>query len=225
MGSAAAQEGDDVIFGDDSDEDVGNLFNEQEAMKGLMYRQHFVPSGLFTIASPVIDFQPEAEEITDNVYSNYNTRTIRYVNPLNANVPLYPANEAQIGPYDERFGAVVDDDFVENDDFGDYQDDDDEEEIVVGDEPIEANGVDEEELRKLRPTIFALRQESTLFGDSDEIVTVEFSPIPEENEEAVYNRFQDEINTGPFDAAVTGPVGGGGDGATGNSSNTTTSGN
>ena len=212
-GTAGAQEGEnggDFIFGDDSDENVGNLFNEAEAMKALMFRQHFIPAGLFTVASPVVEFKPDVEEITDNVYSNYNSRTIRYITPVNSNVPFFPANDAALGPFDERLGFVADDDFVEEDDFGDFQDDDNREEIVVDDQPIEADGVDEQELRRLRPTIFALRRESSLFGDSEEIVTVNFSPIPEENEEAIYNRFQDELGLGgPFGPAAQGPVGGG----------------
>lgn len=211
VGTVAAQEDGDAIFGDDPDENPGELFVEAEAQKALMFRQDFVPAGLFTIVSPVIDAQPDVEEITDNIYSEYNTRTIRYVHPFTSNVPFYPAQAATIGPFEEQFGSVVDDDFVGDDDAGDFQDQDDESEILVNDEPIEADGIEENELRQLRPTVFALRREANFFGDSERIVEVQFSPVPEDQEEAVFNRFQDEAfgGGGPFGPGGMGPLDGG----------------
>lgn len=169
------------------------FFDEDEAMQGLMFREQFEEGGLFTIASPVIDYVPDVEEVRDEAFQQYNTRTIRYIEPTTRNVPLFPQNEAPIGPYEEEFGFVVDDDFVEDDDFGDFEDDDEEDEIVLDDEPVEAGGIENEELQQLRPTIFALEQNFTPFQPSERMVYVRFSPVPEDEEEGLYEEYETEI--------------------------------
>lgn len=201
LGTAGAQNQQDDGFDPDAD-----YFVEGESMEGLMFQNAFVPGGLFTIASPVIDFTPDVDEVQDELFDSYNMRTIRYVRPNTRNVSLFPDDEASIGPFEEEFGFVVDDDFVATQedvqggdplgggDFGITNGDvvQPGEDLVLDGEPIEQDGLDDEELRQLRPTIFALDQESTLFGE-EQMVDVRFSPVPEEDEEQLFDEFETEI--------------------------------
>lgn len=177
MGSAAAQDG-----GNDSDPYDEDLFVENESMKGLIFRNQWEPNNLFTIASPVIDVAPDVPEVEDNVWSGYNSRMIRILG-TNETVLFFPANSAAVGPYDDNFGYVVDDDFLN-----------DNNEIVMDGAPLgDEGGVDDQELKQLRPTIYAWNRESNLFGDADNVLTVEFSPIPDEDEEQVWDNFKDDF--------------------------------
>ena len=220
LGTAGAQNQQDDGF-DPSD----NFFVEGEAMEGLMFERDFVPSGLFTIASPVIDSNPDVPEVNDELFDSYNTRTIRYIRPNTRNAQLYPEDGAPIGPFEEEFGFVVDDDFVANQEdlqqngfdplgdsgFGVSNGDVVEpgDELVIDGERIEQDGLDDEELSQLRPTIFALAQESTLFAE-ERMADVRFSPVPEEAEEQLFEEFETEIFGGPnpFQPGGGGPLDG-----------------
>lgn len=220
LGTVGAQED-----GDDGIDPSGDFFVEGESMEGLMFERDFMSGGLFTIASPVIDFTPDVEEVQDELFDAYNMRTIRYVRPNTRNVSLFPVDEAPIGPFEEEFGFVVDDDFVgSEEDFGGDEFDplgdsgfgifNDEvvqpgDEIVIDGEPVEQDGLDDQELAQLRPTIFALEQEATLFGE-ETMVDVRFSPVPEEDEEALFDEFEEEIFGGPnpFKPGGGGPLDG-----------------
>lgn len=178
VGSVTAQDG------EDSDPFDDDLFVSEEAMKGLMWRDHWHPDDLFTIASPIIETNPDIEEVNDNIWSGYNTRIIRYLDS-DEHVLMFVANDAAVGPFDDAFGYVVDDDFVENN------------EIVVGGSPLgDDGGVDNQELQQLRPTVYALNRETNLFGDTENLVTVEFSPIPDDQEQAVWDEYGDEFDFG-----------------------------
>ncbi|MFC4549202.1 MULTISPECIES: hypothetical protein [Halorussus] len=178
VSSVAAQDDGGAGDGDQFDDD---LYVEAEGMKGLMWRDHWHPDDLFTVASPIIETNPDIEEVNDNIWSGYNTRIVRYLDS-DEHVLMFVANEAELGPYDDNFGYVVDDDFVDND------------EIVLDGSPIgDDGGVDDQELSQLRPTIFALNRENNLFGDTENLVTVQFSPIPEDQEQAVWNEYGDEF--------------------------------
>ena len=175
-GTAAAQADD----GDEFDED---LFVENQEMEGLIFRDQWEPNNLFTIASPVLDFEPDVNEVEDNVWSNYNSRMIRILG-TDEHVLFFPENDAALGPFDDNFGYIVDDDFV-NESTG---------EIIVDGDPIDDDGgVDDSELRQLRPTIYAWNRESTIFGDSDNLLSVKFSPIPENKEQAAWNEFKSDF--------------------------------
>lgn len=184
IGSVAAQEQEGDGFDPDAD-----YFVEGQAMEGLMFSNDFQSSGLFTIASPVIDYRPEVDEVEDEWFDAYNMRTIRYIRPNTRNVPLFPQDEAPIGTFEEEFGFVVDDDYVNDND-----------ELVLADETIAQDGLDNDELSQLRPTIFALEPEAEFFDGQEQMVDVRFSPVPEESEEQLYNEFETEIFGGrnPF---------------------------
>ena len=201
IGSAVAQtDGDGDGFGDG----VGDpgWFLEDEAMKAVIFRDAFKPNGLFTIASPVLQFQPETPGVQDNVWSDYNSRAIRYMG-TNEQVLFFPADDAPLGPYNEQFGYVVDDQFVEND------------QIVIDGEPI-GNQLDDQERSQLRPAIFIMDQEFTPLGGDEYVVTVNFSPIPDAEEQRVWNEFQGDFGFGPSSGAD------GGAGGTGNGTVTPT---
>ena len=211
-------------------QDDGGLFVEDESSKGLMFENDFQPSGLFTIASPVIDYDPNVEEVEDELFDQYNMRTIRYIQPDTRNVPFFPQQDAPIGPYEEEFGFVVDDEFVaDEDDVGDFQDVDDDPDLLLDDQPIEEGGLDNDELRRLRPTIFALEQTGSFFGGSERMVTVRFSPIPEDQEEGIFEENRENIfgTDNPFQPAPGGALDGGNQtgNATGNATGNESGGN
>ena len=182
VGSAAAQEGPGGTFGDDDGVGEPGWFQEDEAMKAVMFRDGWKPNGLFTVASPVLQFQPETPPVQDNVWSDYNSRAIRYMG-TNESVLFFPADDAALGPFDEGFGYVVDDDFVEND------------RIVVDGQPV-GGELDDQELSQLRPTIFIMDREFNWLGADNYVVTVNFSPIPEEEEQRVWNEFRGDFGIG-----------------------------
>ncbi len=176
-GTAAAQQDND---GREFDED---LFVADESMSGLVFRDQWEPNNLFTIASPVLDFEPDVPEVEDNIWNGYNSRMIRILG-TNEHVIFFPNNSAAIGPYDDNFGYVVDDDFV-NESNNDI--------IVEGDPIGDGGSVDDSELSQLRPTFYAWNRESSLFGDSDNLLSVQFSPVPEDQEEAIWNEYRDDF--------------------------------
>lgn len=103
VGTAAAQEDDGGFFDDDDD---GEIFDDQWR-KALMYVGQARPGKRFVITSPVIDWTPDIGEIQDNIWSNYNTRTMRYLNSDEQHL-FWVAHEAEIPEYDDEAGYVVD---------------------------------------------------------------------------------------------------------------------
>ncbi len=115
--------------------------------KALIFQNDFKPFARFTFVSDVIDWVPNVEEVTDNIWSEYNVRMIRYLN-TGEQVPFFVAQDAQIGQYDDQLGFVVDED----------------------DDPQQ-------------PQVYEMDKNFALFGDSPRLVTVNFSPVPEEEED------------------------------------------
>lgn len=175
------------------------LFNEENASEGLMYPSHFNASGLFTITSPPHDNKPKgADGLFEGLFTDYNMRQIRYIKPNTQNVPLFPQEEANIGQFEERLGFVVDNNFVQNGD------------VVFDGTPLAE--LNEKQLSNIRPTIFALSQNSELFQDSDNLVSVKFSPIPQNQEQRIFNKYKNQIFGGnnPFSPSQQGTTVSGG---------------
>lgn len=103
IGSAAAQEG-----GDGGD-DGGIVEQDSGGKKGLTFQANFRPGAKIAIVSDVVDWWPEVDAVTDNIWSDYNTRIMRYLN-TGEHVLLYVAEAAEISRYDEDLGFVVDPD-------------------------------------------------------------------------------------------------------------------
>ena len=165
----------------------GGLFVESQASEGVMYPEHFRPNALFTITSPPIDNAPQgAEGFLESIFTDYNMRTIRYVRPNTQNIPLFVQEEADVGQYSERLGFAVDNDFVRNGN------------VVLDGTPIQQ--VNAQRLTNVRPTIFALGRNTEPFQDSDQLVSVRFSPIPQQAEQRVFDQYRQQIFGGstPF---------------------------
>ncbi|WP_226012051.1 hypothetical protein [Halomicrobium salinisoli] len=93
-GSAAAQDDDEVL-------------EDQEWDKAIMPAGQFQPRSRFIITSPVLQWNPRVEEIRDNVWSEYNTRAIRYLNS-NEHVLFWQAEDAEVPNFNQEAGYVVD---------------------------------------------------------------------------------------------------------------------
>ena len=165
-GAASAQEG-----GDGAD---GTL---TEGWKGLMFANHFQPGARFTFVSGVIEWTPNYGDVQDSYFSDYNTRMIRWLN-TGETVPLFVAQEANVGQFDQDLGFVTD----------------------VDDDPNQ-------------PQVFEVNQEFTPFDDNQRLVTVNASPVAEDEEDAILEN-QDWWRDGA-DGAGNGGAGGGGAGGNG----------
>lgn len=185
LGSVTAQDGGD------------GLFVENEASEGVMYPTHFNPSGLFTITSPPIDNAPEgAEGFFESIFTDYNMRTIRYIKPGTQNVPLFVQEESEVGRYQEQLGFVVDNDFLQDGN------------VVFDGTPFQ--DLNQQQRSNVRPTVFALGRNTEPFQDSDQLVNVQFSPIPQNREQQIFEQNKQNIfgSNNPFAAPQQGTTGG-----------------
>lgn len=132
LGTVAAQDG-----------DVG------EGWKALIFTNNFHPQARFTFVSGVTEWVPNYGDVQDSWFSNYNTRMIRWLNTGEV-VPLFVAQDANVGEYDEDLGFVPDAD----------------------DDPNQ-------------PQLYEVNQEWTPFGDNPRLVTLNVSPVSEEDEDSI----------------------------------------
>lgn len=88
----------------DDDDDV---LDDQEWDKAIMQTNAFRPRAKFIITSPVLQWVPNAEDIRDNVWSEYNTRAIRYLGDPNRYF-WWQAQEAEVPNFNQDAGYVVD---------------------------------------------------------------------------------------------------------------------
>ncbi len=93
VGSAAAQQDDGIVDG--------------ESDKALMFADQFNPNSRFVITSPVIEWNPNVQEVRDADWSEYNTRMIRYLN-TGQRAQFFMAEDAEVPEYDQQAGYVVD---------------------------------------------------------------------------------------------------------------------
>ena len=84
-----------------------------ERWKALISADNFHPEGRFTFVSGVIEWTPSYGDIQDSWFSNYNTRMIRWLN-TNQTVPLFVAQDANVGEFDQDLGFVADVDDDQN---------------------------------------------------------------------------------------------------------------
>lgn len=136
-GTAIAQE-DDGVFGDLDD-----------AWKALIQADNFHPNAQFTFVSGVIEWSPNYGNVQDSWFSDYNTYQIRWLN-TDEIVPLYVAQDANIGEYDEELGFIPDADDDQN-----------------------------------QPQLFEMNQEWTPLSDNNRLITVNASPVTEEEEDGI----------------------------------------
>lgn len=102
-GAASAQEGQR----DETDRVADGLEKQEEGWKALIFVDGFHSAGQFTIVSDVVDWVPNYGEIDGSWFSDYNTRQIRWQNTGEV-VPLFVAQDAPVGQFDEEIGFVTD---------------------------------------------------------------------------------------------------------------------
>lgn len=120
-----------------------------EGWKALISVDNFHPDARFTFVSGVVDWTPTYGNVQESWFSDYNTRMIRWLN-TNQTVPLFVAQGANVGEFDEELGFVADVDDDQN-----------------------------------QPQLFQMNQEWTPFGDDPQLITVNASPVPEEEEDQI----------------------------------------
>lgn len=96
-GIASAQEEGD-------DDDSGAL---DENWKALSFVDNLHPNARFAIVSDVVEWVPSYGDVRDNWFTDFNTRMIRWHNTGEV-VPLYVAEEANIGQYGPDQGYITD---------------------------------------------------------------------------------------------------------------------
>jgi len=94
-GTAAAQQDDDGIL--------------DEGWQALIFISNFHPNGRFVFVSDVVDWTPNYGDVQDSFFTDYNTYHIRWLDTDEV-VPLFVAEDAPIGPYDEDLGFIPDED-------------------------------------------------------------------------------------------------------------------
>jgi len=134
-GTAAAQEDDDGIL--------------DEGWQALIFISNFHPNGRFVFVSDVVDFTPNYGDIQDSFFADYNTYQIRWLDTDEV-VPLFVAEDAPIGSYDEDLGFIPDEDDDQN-----------------------------------QPQVYEVDQEWSPFGDNERLVTLDVSPLDEDDEDAL----------------------------------------
>ncbi|QLH84231.1 hypothetical protein [Halosimplex pelagicum] len=103
-GTAAASGAGVAAAQDDDGDDAG----VQDSQKALLFTDSVRPRADFVVTSPVVEWVPHVEEVRDNVWSDYNTRMIRYLG-TGERATIFVAEEAELPEYDEEAGYVIDD--------------------------------------------------------------------------------------------------------------------
>lgn len=120
-----------------------------EGWKALIFADNFHPQARFTFVSGVIEWNPNYGDVRDSLFTDFDTYQIRWLN-TDEIVPLFVAQDANIGEYDENLGFIPDAD-----------DDAD------------------------QPQLFEMEKEWTPFGDNPRLITVNASPVAEDEEDEI----------------------------------------
>jgi len=87
---------DDGVFGDLNDN-----------WKALVFIDNFHPNARFAFGSGVVEWSPNYGDVRDSFFSDYNTQMILWLNTDEV-VPLFVAQDANVGEYDADAGFVTD---------------------------------------------------------------------------------------------------------------------
>lgn len=104
-GALAVTSGTGAAQADDDGVDAGGDLDDN--WKALTFIDNFHPNARFTFVSGVVEWVPNYGDVRDSWFSDYNTYQIRWLNTDNV-VPLFVAEDANVGEYDEDFGYVPD---------------------------------------------------------------------------------------------------------------------
>lgn len=148
-----------------------------EGWKALTFVNNFHPRATFAFVSGVTEWVPNYGPVQAGWFSEYNTRLVRWQNTGEV-TPLFVAEDAQIGSFNEDLGFVTD-----------------------------ANDDDNQ------PQLFEVNKEWTPFSEDPRLVTMNVSPVGEEEEDRI---LQDDDWWLGEEAAGGADGGGGNQTATGN---------
>lgn len=121
-----------------------------EGWKALIFADNFHPEARFTFVSGVVEWTPNYGDVQDSWFTDYDTYQIRWLNTDEV-VPLFVAQDVNIGEYDEDLGFIPD---------------------VDGDD-------------QNQPQLFEMNEEWTPFSDNQRLITVNVSPVPEDEENQI----------------------------------------
>jgi len=95
-----------VVAGQDGDDD-GGIGDLDDNWKALTFISNFHPNARFTFVSGVVEWVPNYGDVRDSFFSDFNTYHIRWLNTDEV-VPLFVAEDANVGEYDEDLGFIPD---------------------------------------------------------------------------------------------------------------------
>lgn len=119
-----------------------------ESWEGLIFADNFHPEARFTFVSGIVEWTPNYGDVRDSWFTDYDTYQIRWLNTDEV-VPLFVAQAADVGEYDQDLGFVPDADDAD------------------------------------QPQLYEMNQEWSPFGDNPRLVTVNFSPVGEDEEDRI----------------------------------------
>lgn len=82
-------------------------FDLDDEWKALIFADSFHPEARFTFVSGVVEWTPNYGDVRDSWFSDFNTYQIRWLNTDEV-VPLFVAEAAEIGEYDQELGFITD---------------------------------------------------------------------------------------------------------------------
>ncbi|MFC7138402.1 hypothetical protein ACFQMA_00945 [Halosimplex aquaticum] len=94
-------------------EDGGASGDLDDEWQALTFIDNYHSKAWFTFVSGVIEWAPNYGDVQSSYFSEYNTYQIRWLNTDEV-VPLFVAEDANIGEYDEDLGFIPDADDDEN---------------------------------------------------------------------------------------------------------------
>lgn len=86
-------------------QDDGGILDE--GWKALIFADNFHPNARFAFVSGVVEWTPNYGDVQDSWFSDYDTYHIRWLNTDEV-VPLFVAQDAEIGEYDQDLGFIPD---------------------------------------------------------------------------------------------------------------------
>jgi len=104
--TAAGQTGNETGTGTGVEDDDDFDFDDAGG-SALIVADNFHPSGRFVFVSDVVSWTPQLPDVRDSLWTDYNTYMIQWLG-TNEIVPLWVAEDANVGTFDQESGYVAD---------------------------------------------------------------------------------------------------------------------